>query len=182
MASRTAPPRAEVVAARRALAEELDRTEAAVRAAVDIPARIRNDPLRTLGLAGGFAFLALRGPQRLVRRLWRTLRGPAAALPPSLLPDEIERAVRALGEDGARVRGALEREFARYLAERSKVRRQEDLAATAATLLRNVAGPVSRRLGRRLAEALFEPDRSTVARWRERLGRRTRRVVRSPGP
>ncbi|GIW20983.1 MAG: hypothetical protein KatS3mg065_1279 [Chloroflexota bacterium] len=171
MASRTAPARAEVLAARRALAEELGRTEAAVRAAVDIPTRIRNDPLRTIGLAGGFAFLVLRGPQRVARRLWRTLRGPAAALPPSLLPDEIERAVRALGEDGARVRGVLEREFARYLAERSKVRRREDLAATAATLLRNVAGPASRRLGRRLAESLFEADRSTLARWRERLGR-----------
>ncbi len=171
MASRTASARAEVVAARQALAEELGRTEAALRAAVDLPARIRHDPVRTLGLAGGLAFLVLRGPQRLARRLWRVVRGPAADLPPSLLPEEVERAVRALGEDGERVRGALEREFARYLAERSKVRREQELGATAATLLRNVVGPVSSRLGRRLAEALFEPDRATLSAWRRRLGR-----------
>jgi len=163
--------RAEVVAARAALADEVGRTEAAVRAAIDIPARIRHDPVRTLGAAAGLAFLVLRGPQRILRRLGRAVRGPGADLPASLLPEEIERAVRALGADGARVRGALEREFARYLAERSKVRREQDLGAAAATLIRNVAGPVSSRLGRRLAEALFEPDRSTLAHWRERLGR-----------
>ncbi len=171
MDSRTAAAQAEVVAARRALTEELGRTEAAVRAAVDIPARIRHDPVRTLGAAAGLAFLILRGPQRVTRRLWRAVRGPAAALPASLLPEEIERAVRALGEDGARVRGTLEREFARYLAERSKARRKEDLGAAAAALLRNVAGPVSARLGRRLAESLFEADRATLARWRDRLRR-----------
>lgn len=171
MASRTESARAEVLAARRAFGEELGRTEAAVRAAVDIPARIRHDPVRTLGLAGGLAFLLLRGPQRVTRRLWRLVRGPAADLPPSLLPKEIERAVRALGEDGDRVRGTLEREFARYLAERSKVRREQDLAAAAATVLRNLAGPISRRFGRRLAEALFEPDGTTLARWRQRLRR-----------
>lgn len=171
MAARTASARAEVVAARTALAEELGRTEAAVRAALDLPARIRHDPVRTLGLAAGLAFLVLRGPQRLLGRVRRLVRGPGADLPPSLLPEAVERAVRALGEDGARVRGALERDFARYLAERSKARRDEDLAAAAATLLRNVAGPVSSRLGRRLAEALFEPDRATLARWRERLRR-----------
>ncbi len=171
MDPRTAAAQAEVVAARRALAEELGRTEAAVRAAVDLPARIRHDPVRTLGAAVGLGFLVLKGPQRVGRKLWRLVRGPAADLPPSLLPEEIERALRSLGEDGSRVRGALEREFARYLAERSKVRREEDLGAAAATLLRNVAGPVSSRLGRRLAEALFEPDRATLARWRARFRR-----------
>lgn len=171
MDPRTAAAQAEVVAARQALAEELGRTEAAVRAAIDIPARIRHDPVRTIGAAAGLAFLVIRGPQRVGRRLWRAVRGPAAELPSSLLPDEVERAVRALGPDGARVRGALERAFARYLADRSKVRRDEDLGAAAATLVRNVAGPISSRLGRRLAEVLFEPDHATLGRWRRRLGR-----------
>ena len=35
-------------------------------------------------------------------------------LPPSMLPDEIEKTLRKLGDDGDKVRGALERDFAAY--------------------------------------------------------------------
>jgi hypothetical protein len=33
-------------------------------------------------------------------------------MPKAMLPEEIERTLRSLGDDGDRVRGALERDFA----------------------------------------------------------------------
>ena len=44
----------------------------------------------------------------------RAVRGPAAPMPKSMLPEEIEKALRKLGADGDKVRGALERDFADY--------------------------------------------------------------------
>ncbi len=41
--------------------------------------------------------------------------GARIRLPKSLLPDEVDKALRALGDDGTKVRGALERNFADYL-------------------------------------------------------------------
>jgi len=155
--ARTDAARAAAVASRGALAEEVVRLEAAGRAAVDIPAKIRRAPAKTASLAAGAAFVALGGPRRAVRRLASAVRGPAEALPPSMLPEEVEKAVRALGSDGARVRGTLERQFAAYLEATAADRKRHDLEATTAGLAGSVLGPITRRLGRRLAEELFDP-------------------------
>ena len=86
MGSRTDAARAEVLARRAALAEELVRLEASGRAAVDIPARVRRAPAQTAGAAAGAAFLLLGGPGRILRRMKRAVRGPEADMPPSMLP------------------------------------------------------------------------------------------------
>jgi hypothetical protein len=150
--------RAEVLASRAALLDEVQRLEASARAAVDIPSKVRRAPAKTAGLAAGTAFVVLGGPQRLYRRARRAVFGPNADLPKSLLPKDIEKTVRKLGRDGDKVRGTLEREFAHYLDERSKVRRDSDAAALATTIAANVLKPVSSRLGKQLAARLFEPD------------------------
>ena len=59
MGSRTDAARAEVLARRAALSDELVRLEASGRAAVDIPARMRRAPAQTAGVAAGAAFLVL---------------------------------------------------------------------------------------------------------------------------
>lgn len=158
MGTETDAARAEVLASRAALLDEVQRLEASARAAVDVPGKVRRAPARTAGLAAGTAFVVLGGPQRLYRRARRAILGPRSELPKSLLPRDIEKTVRKLGDDGEKVRGTLEREFARYLEERSKVRRESDAAALATTLASNVLKPISSRLGRQLAERLFEPD------------------------
>lgn len=158
MGARTDAARAQVVAARGSVDEELVRLEAAGRAAIDIPARIRRAPVKAAGAATGAAFLLFGGPKRVLRGLRRAVKGPDADLPPSLLPDQVERALRALGSDGDRVRGTLEREFARYLDTTAPARRERDLMGTVSTLLGNVLRPASVRAGRRLAEQLFDPD------------------------
>jgi hypothetical protein len=161
VAARTDAARAEAVAAREGLVEELVRLEAAGRAAVDVPARLRREPAKVAGAAAGAAFLLAGGPGRIVRRLRRAMRGPSADVPASMLPPEIERTLKKLGPDGDRVRGTLERDFARYLDERAPERRERDLGGTVSTLLSNVLKPVTQRAGRRLAEELFDADRAT---------------------
>jgi len=161
VAARTDAARAEAVAAREGLVEEIVRLEAAGRAAVDVPARLRREPAKVAGAAVGAAFLLAGGPGRIVRRLRRALRGPSADVPASMLPPQIERTLKKLGPDGDRVRGTLEREFARYLDERAPERRERDLGGTVSTLLSNVLKPVTQRAGRRLAEELFDADRTT---------------------
>lgn len=185
MGAETDAARAEVLASRAALLDEVQRLEASARAAVDIPGKVRRAPAKTAGLAAGTAFLALGGPQRLVRRARRAVLGPNADLPKSLLPKDIEKAVRRLGDDGDRVRGTLEREFAHYLDERSKVRRDSDAAALATQVAGNVLKPLSSRLGRQLAERLLEPDSASfdqaMARVRARYRGKTAPADRERG-
>jgi hypothetical protein len=156
--ARTDAARAEVLAARAGLDEELVRLEASGRAAVDIPARLRREPAKVLGAAGGAAFLLLGGPKRVFKGVRRALFGPSADLPKSMLPPEIEKTLKKLGPDGAKVRGTLEREFATYLDEKAPQRKERDLGATAALLLGGTLKPVVQRLGKQLAERALDPD------------------------
>jgi len=122
----------------------------------------------------GAAFLLLGGPQRLFRRVKRAVVGPEKELPKSMLPKEVDQALRKLGPDGEKVRGTLEREFAKYLDEHKAERESRDPGVVAALLLANIAKPITERAGRRLAQELFNPDRATfqdaVERVRARRG------------
>lgn len=175
MGARTDAARSEVLAARAGLDEELVRLEAAGRAAVDIPARIRREPAKVLGAAGGAAFLLLGGPKRVFKGLRRAVFGAGEELPRSMLPPEVEKTLRKLGPDGEKVRGTLEREFAAYLDEKAPQRKERDLGGTAASLLGGTLMPVVQRLGRQLAERALDPDGPSFAegvrRARERAGR-----------
>ncbi len=150
--------RAGVVAARAEVESELARTEAAARAAVDIPAKIRREPLKTAGLAAGVAFLVAGGPRRLFRRVKRTIVGPEADRPKSMLPEEVDKELRKLGSDGERVRATLEREFAKYLEEHREEREKRDLGAVAALLLANVAKPITAQAVKRMTEQFLNPE------------------------
>jgi hypothetical protein len=175
MGARTDAARSEVLAARAGLDEELVRLEAAGRAAVDIPARIRREPVKVLGAAGGAAFLLLGGPKRAIKGLRQAVFGKGEVLPKSMLPPEVEKTLRKLGPYGDKVRGTLEREFAAYLDEKAPKRRERDLSETAASLLGGTLMPVAQRLGRQLAERALDPDGPSFAegirRARERSGR-----------
>ena len=169
MGSRTTAARAEVVAAREGLATEAARLEAAGRAAVDIPARIRREPAKVAGLATGAGFLLLGGPGRVVRGVRRAIFGPGADLPKSMLPKEVEKTLKGLGSDGDKVRGTLEREFAAYLAEKAPERRERDLGGVVAGLAGNLLRPITLRAGRQLAERLLDPDNATFSDALERV-------------
>jgi len=164
--------RAGVAGARTELETEVARLEAAARSAVDIPAKIRRSPAKTAGLAAGTVFLVAGGPGRVLRRVKRAVFGPEHDMPKSMLPDEVDKALRKMGRDGEKVRGTLEREFAKYLEANKEEREKRDLGAVTALLLAAIAKPVTAQAGKRLAQQLFSPENATfrdaVERIRER--------------
>ena len=145
--------RAQVLAAREALADELERLEASARTAVDVPAKVRRNPGKAVGVAAGAGFLLVGGPKRVFRRAKRAVLGPPEPLPTSMLPKEIDKAIRELGDDGEKVRGTIEREFASYLEQTAPQRKKRDVG-TVGTIL---ALTVIRRRVRALRPAARRP-------------------------
>jgi hypothetical protein len=114
VAQSVAEARQAVVDARKDVEKQLDDLGSATRAALDIPAKVRRNPVRTVGVGAGAAFLLLGGPKRLMKRAEQRL-FPRRRYR-RLTPVEIDRAVDRLGEeDQAATRAHLERDFASYL-------------------------------------------------------------------
>jgi len=176
VATETDAARVRVLAARAALGEELETLEASVRDAVDVPAKIRRSPAKAAAVVGGIGFVALRGPQRLFGVGKRAVRGAPPPLPASMLPDEIERSLRKLGDDGDKVRGALERDFAAY-ASQAKNRRQ----ALRTLLLVSVARPLLGRGARATADWLFRTDEVGFQGRLDQIRERTSHLDRPSG-
>ena len=176
MATETDAARDRVLAARAALGEELEVLEASARAAVDVPAKIRRSPAKAAAVVGGVGFLALRGPQRLFRRAKRAVKGAPEPFPESMLPDQVEKTLRKLGDDGAAVRGALERDFAAYAKQASR-----DRARLRTLLVLTVARPLLSAATKAATGWIFRTDdegfQARLAQVRERatsLGSRDR--------
>jgi hypothetical protein len=172
--TRTDAALAQVVAARADLDAELDRLEAAGRAAVDIPAKVKREPVKAAGVAAGAAFLALGGPKRLFRRVKTAIRGEEDPLPSELLPDEINKVLKKLGSDGKKVQVTLDKEFAKYLDDRAKERKKEGVLAAVVALGTTALRPVAMRTGRQLVERMLNPDGPSFEEQMRRLRDRRR--------
>jgi hypothetical protein len=165
--------RERVLAARADLATEVERLQASARAAVDVPAKVRRNPVQTAAVVGGAGFVALGGPRRVFRRVKSAVVGPDAPLPEQMLPEEIEKALKRLGTDGERIRGALERDFAAYVKTAEKRRGPPLLQSLYYTLTSTLL-----RRGSKLAvDWLLQPDQHGLTAQLERL----RRQRRDPG-
>jgi hypothetical protein len=170
VATETDAARDRVLAARAALGEELENFEASVRTAVDVPAKIRRSPAKAAAIAGGAAFLVLGGPRRVFRAGKRAITGAPADFPESMLPEEIDKTLRKLGDDGDKVRGALERDFAAYAKKASQDRR-----GLRTLLLLTVARPLLSAAARAAAGRLFGGDEEGFRARLEQIRERTRR-------
>jgi hypothetical protein len=172
VAAETDAARDRVLAARAILGEELETLEASARAAADVPAKVRRNPGKVAAVAGGAGFIALRGPQRLFRAGKRAVFGAPEPLPDSMLPDAIEKALRELGDDGTKVRGALERDFAAYAKQAAR-----DRSGLRTLLLLSVARPMLANGAKFGAKWLFRTDdegfRARLEQIRERTGLET---------
>ena len=158
MGEGTSVARAEVLAAREALDEELVRLEASVRAAIDIPAKIKRSPVKAAGLAGGAAFVVLGGPRRVLRGARHAVFGRPEPLPKSMLPKEIDASLRKLGEDGERVRGLLEHEFASYLEQTEPARKGRNFSGAMTIVTIAFIRPLVLRYSKHLAQQIFATD------------------------
>jgi hypothetical protein len=167
--ARTDAARAEVVARRQLLLDEVVRLEAAGRSAIDIPAKIRRSPAKVAALAAGTAFMVIGGPKKGYRIVRRAIFGPKANLPKSMLPKQIDKALGVLGDDGNLVRGVLEREFVDYLEKNKTARESRDLRGTVSALGGNILGPVTAEVGKRLASELFKPEGGSFRAMMDRI-------------
>jgi hypothetical protein len=161
MPPEVARARKRVLAAHGALEDDLDALSEATRSALDIPAKVRRNPVKSVALAGGAGFLLLGGPRRVIRsatsRIFPQRRDPYDGL----LPDEVEQILRRSGvyqEPG--VREALEADFADYL--RHKGRQPLPPSATTSfwRTYDALLGPLGTVGARLLVERLFAADRS----------------------
>lgn len=155
---------ADVIAARAALGDELVRLEASARAAVDVRAKVKRNPGKTAAVVGGTAFVVAGGPRRVFRSVRRRVFGAPDPLPASLLPDQVEKAVRALGDDGAKVRGSLEREFAAFV---DTNRKGESRFVRRVLLTAGV--PLASEVSRMLLRRFFEGSAEDVAAQEEAI-------------
>ncbi len=167
-----------VLRARQDLLDEVDRLEASARAAVDIKAKVKRSPGRAAAVAGGTAFLVLGGPKRLFRGAKRLVRGPAAPYPSKMLPDEVDRVVRSLGDDGDVVRGVLEREFANFVSEKKRADRRFWRNA----IFFGVIAPAANAAIRLATKWLLQPDPQRFGEWQERIRQRAAGSGASSGP
>jgi hypothetical protein len=151
VATETDAARDRVLAARAALGDEIDALEASARAAVDIPAKVRRSPAKAAAIAGSAGFVVLGGPKRIFGAARRAVFGPTADLPKQMLPKEIEKTLKKLGDDGDKVRGAIERDFAAYAREAEKDRGVGAIASAAAR-------PLLMRGAKAAAEWFLRPD------------------------
>jgi hypothetical protein len=164
-----------VLAARAEFASQLELLEASGRAAVDIPARVRRSPAKAAAIAASVGFLALKGPQRLFGAARRAVWGEPAPMPKRMLPPEVEKTLRKLGDDGEKVGAALERDFADYAKKAHKER--EGLKSV---LLLAVARPLLGRAAKAVGDAVFSPDpqgfSARLKEVRERTGQGVERA------
>jgi hypothetical protein len=159
-----------VLAARSELASQVEVLEASARSAVDIPARIRESPAKAAAIAGAAGFILLRGPARIYRFVRKKVTGSPAPMPKRMLPKEIEKSLRSLGDDGDKVRGTIERDFAEYAKKAEKDRR-----GLLSALMLALARPVVTRGAKVAGEYLLSPRREGVG---TRLGEVRARALR----
>lgn len=169
MAKEQDAARLRVLAARADLEAQLGQLGASGRAALDIPARVRESPAKAAAIVGAVGFLALKGPQRLFGAVRRAIWGEPAPMPKRMLPPEVEKTLRKLGDDGDKVAATLERDFADYAKKAHKER--EGLKSI---LLLAVARPLLGRAAKAVGDALFSPGSDGVSprlkEIRERAG------------
>jgi hypothetical protein len=161
---------AEVTAAREAFSASLDGLSSATQSALDVPAKIRRNPVKTAALVGGTGFLLAGGPRRVVRFVGRRLVPRRPDPYAGLLPPEIEKVLKDSGvAKDPEVRRALNKDFAEYLKRKGKLDREPNAAASFWRTFDRVAGPLGTAGARMMVQRLMEAEQDrTLARTQMR--------------
>ena len=155
---------AELEAARANVRESLDDWTAATQSALDVPAKIRRNPVKTAALVGGAGFLIAGGPRRLMRATLGRVR-PARPDPyEGLLPPEIERVLKDAGlAKDPEIRRALDQDFAEYLKSKGRYEAPPTAAASFWRTFDRLAGPLGTVGARILVQRIMEAERDRAA-------------------
>ena len=108
--------------------------------------------------------MALGGPSRLVKGAGRALRGGRKPPVRSLLPKEIDQAVKGLGPDEPAVRASLEHGFASYLEQTEPARKSRNFSGAMTVVAIAFVRPLVLRYSRRLARRDLRDGRHGVQR------------------
>jgi hypothetical protein len=171
---------AELDAARAGVEQSLEELTDASRSALDVPAKIRRNPVKAAALVGGAGFLLAGGPRRVARFAVGRVRAPKAEPFVGLMPPEIERVLKDSGlADDPEVRRALNEDFAEYL----KSKGRYDPAPTASTSLwrtfDRLAGPLGTVGARILVQRIMEAERDRGRRLSEARRKARERLSKS---
>ena len=152
-------------AARSGVADALDDLTRATQSALDVPAKIRRNPVKTAALVGGTGFLLAGGPRRVVRAVGRRILPQPRPDPyAGILPDEIEKVLKDSGvAKDPEVRRALNRDFADYLKQKGKYRPEPSAAASFWRTFDKVAGPLGTAGARTMVQRLMEAEQDRAS-------------------
>jgi hypothetical protein len=160
MATPTEESRRQVIAAREELGDGLDDLTLAFKSAIDIPAKIRKNPLQTAALAGGAGFLAVGGPKKVIRAAVHRIRPSTKRPHEGLLPKDIDKVVKRKGGPRAdEIETALENDFADYLKRKGKVTETEPNASKSLwKTYDTIVGPLGALVAKQLVDRLAAAD------------------------
>ncbi len=149
----------ELEAARAGMAGSLDVLTGATQSALDVPAKIRRNPVKTAALVGGTGFLLAGGPRRVARAVGRRVFGRRPDRYAGLLPPEIEKVLKDTGvAKDPEVRRALNKDFAEYLKSKGKYQPEPTAQASFWRTFDRVAGPLGTAGARVMVQRLMEAE------------------------
>ena len=163
---------AELEAARAEVAGSLDQLSEATRSALDVPAKIKRNPVKTAALVGGTGFLLVGGPRRVARFVGRRILPQRPDPHAGILPPEIEKVLKDSGvAKDPEVRRALNKDFADYLKNKGKYQPEPSATRSFWRTFDRVAGPLGTAGARVMVQRLMEAEQDRAiyrAEMRER--------------
>ncbi|MEX1344504.1 MAG: hypothetical protein AB1Z63_07525 [Candidatus Limnocylindrales bacterium] len=163
---------AELEAARTKFSESLDGLSEATRSALDVPAKIKRNPVKAAALVGGTGFLLVGGPRRVARYVGRRVFPQRPDPHAGILPPEIEKVLKDSGvAKDPDIRRALNKDFAEYLKKKGRYEPEPTAQASFWRTFDRVAGPLGTAGARVMVQRLMEAEQDravTRAEMRER--------------
>ena len=155
----------EVEAARAEFEASFDDLDDASQSALDIPAKVRRNPVRTVALVSGAGFMLLGGPRKLVRLVASQIGSDGHGPNHGILPDDVEKVLKDAGvAKDPTVRRALEDDFADYLRKKGEHGPLPGPATSFWRTFDKVAGPLGTVTARILVERLMQADKGSMER------------------
>jgi hypothetical protein len=152
---------ADLDAARAGLADSLDGLSSATQSALDVPAKIRRNPVKAAALVGGTGFLLVGGPRRVARFVGRRILPRRPDPHAGLLPPEIEKVLKESGvSKDPEVRRAINKDFAEYLKSKGKYQPEPSAGTSFWRTFDRVAGPLGTAGARIMVQRLLEAEQN----------------------
>lgn len=155
---------AELELARTGMTAALDDLTSASQSALDVPAKIKRNPVKTAALLGGTGFLIAGGPRRVVRFVGRRIFPQRPDRHAGILPPDVERILKDAGvAKDPEVRRALNRDFADYLKNKGEYGPEPSPSRSFWRTFDRLAGPLGTAGARVMVQRLMEAEHDRAA-------------------